>query len=86
MLELTRVKIEIKLDGQTYSMRMPTYKETIKHQVESKAIANDEVKSSEHLMKYLSELGLPIEVCESLELDHLEKILDFILGAKKKSV
>lgn len=84
MLELTRTTIEVKLDGKEYTLRMPTYKEGILYKHEIKLLQDDDVKASERLVEYLSKLGLPKEVSESLEIGHLEQVLEFILGAKKK--
>lgn len=84
MLELVRSTIEVKLDGKVYTLRMPTYKEGILYKSEVKKISEDDILSSNLLIDYLSKLGLPKEVCESLEIEHLEKVLEFILGAKKK--
>jgi len=63
---------------------MPTYKEGILYKQQVKAVVEDDVKAAELLIDYLSNLGLPKTVCESLEIEHLEKVLEFILGAKKK--
>lgn len=84
MLELTRATVEVKLDGKVHTLRMPTYKEGIVYKHELSLSKDDDIKSADMLIAYLSKLGLPAEVSESLEINHLEQVLEFILGAKKK--
>jgi hypothetical protein len=84
LIELTRTTIEVKIDDKTFNMRMPTYKEGIQYKSSVKECGDDEIKTSDLLMGYLEKLGMPKEVTETLEIGHLEKILEFILGAKKK--
>lgn len=84
MLELVRSTIEVSLDGKVHNMRMPTYKEGILYRCELEKVKDDDLKSSDMLIDYLAKLGLPKDVSEGLEIDHLTQVLDFILGAKKK--
>lgn len=84
MLELTRTTVEVKLDGKTYTLRMPTYKEGVQYRSDVAKNKEDDVKCAQLLITYLSNLGFPAEVSESLETNHLVDILDFIQGAKKK--
>lgn len=83
MLELYRTKVEVKIDGATHNLRLPTYKESIAYGKKIKAVEGEDERA-DLLMSYLDELGLPKAVTETLELDHIGQVLDFITGSKKK--
>ncbi len=84
MLELERKQFEVKIDGQVYNLKMPTYKQSVAYKKQVTENASDEVKSAELLLSYLNDLGLPLAVGETLEVEHLGQLLEFILGSAKK--
>lgn len=81
-LELKRKKINVKLDGQSYPLTVPTLREADKYQARAKK-AGDEGKELELLFDFLNERGLPKEVIESLEVDHVNLLVEHLLGVKK---
>lgn len=83
MLELIKKKLEIKYEGKDYSLRFPTYKESITYSKKLKE--NDSIEhQADALLDYLAGLGLPKEVSENLESEHIVQILDLINDSKKK--
>ena len=81
-LELKRKKINVKLDGQNYPMTVPTLREADKYQHRAKA-AEKEGKTLDLLFDFLGERGLPKDVIETLEVDHVNMLVEHLLGIKK---
>lgn len=85
MLELKRTKVEVSLDGKVYNLRLPTYRESIAYSKKIEASKGQgEDQKADLLIGYLADLGLPKDASESLELEHISQVLEFITGAKKK--
>lgn len=84
MLELTRSTIDVKLDDKVYKLRAPTYAEGLEYKKQAKDCVEDETKLFELLGAFLAKLGFPVEASKTMEVGHLEKILEFVLGTKKK--
>lgn len=81
-LELKRRVINVKLDGHNYPMTAPTIKEADSYQAKAKK-AEDEGTQVELLFSFLIERGLPKDVIETLEVDHVNMIIEHLLGVKK---
>jgi hypothetical protein len=82
-MDLVKTKIEISIDGTKYQLKAPKALEAadfIDSINSEKKLSNKEmiVKTQEFLIN----MGLPKEICEDLELDHLNKVIEFI--TKKK--
>jgi len=76
-------KINVKLDGQIYSLRKPTVSDVRSF----KAKSDDKGHESEDIdlfLDFVSALGLPLQIAENLELSMLEKLTDGLLGSSKK--
>lgn len=84
MLELVRATVQVKLDGKEFSLRKPAYYEGAEYRASIKKFDGDDMAQAELLVSFLSKLGMPEDSAKSLESEHLEQILEFVLTAKKK--
>ena len=79
MLEFSRRELKFKLDDREHNVNFPSVKQMAEY---SKAYAESEDKF-ESVIEFLVKLGLEKEVCENLELDHLNKIIKVLTEEKK---
>jgi hypothetical protein len=81
-MELVKTKINVKLYGQDYALEAPKALEAAEFidSVSGAKLTNKEMITKTH--NFLVKMGLPKEVCEDLELEHLNKLIEFI--TKKK--
>lgn len=84
MLEFTQTTVEIKIKDQVFTMRVPTYKESLNYQQATKKIIGDEVALFEQTSEYFEMLGLPKDATANLQMNHLTQVMDFLLDGKKK--
>ena len=82
-MELKRRKLQIKLDGESYEMSFPTVKQMADYKTDLDS-QDDDSQTIEVMANFFDSLGLPKEVCYSLELDHLSQISEELAGSKKK--
>jgi hypothetical protein len=83
MLEISALaKLKLKLMGSEYELTKPTSKQAKAIQ---EALASDEGKASalDTLTQFLVDAGLPKEVAEGLQLEHMNLIFEHLMGAKK---
>jgi hypothetical protein len=80
MLELKKSVLELKIDGQVYTVKYPTLK-AVKHFQEKTKDAGE--ASLDITLEFLASLGLPVNVSEELEPSHLQTIIETISGSKK---
>jgi hypothetical protein len=81
-LELKRKVVNVKLDGQSYALTVPNLKEVEKYSSEAKDVS-DPHKNLSILCSFLEKRGLPKAVVESLEVEHLNLLIDNLMGLKK---
>ncbi len=79
MLELESNKLEIKFNNAIYFLKFPTVREFKEYREKFKDTEN----SLDHISAFLSSLGLPCEVCEQLEIIHMNKIVKALTEEKK---
>jgi hypothetical protein len=84
VLELIRSDKKIKLDDQTYSIKPITKARALKHEALVKECEGDTEKVLKVFSDLLTELGMPIEVVDGLEMDHFKMIADYLFESKKK--
>jgi hypothetical protein len=79
MLEFNSRKLEIKFDGTIHTLSFPTVKQMNEY--------NDSFETEKNKVKlicdFIARLGLPEDVCEKLEMHHLEAILKELTEVKK---
>lgn len=79
MLEFNSRKLEIKFDGELHRMDYPTVKQV--------QLYNDSFEKEENKVKlicdFIVSLGLKQDVCDKLEMHHLESILKELTDTKK---
>lgn len=82
MLEINKTQIELKVFGNEYKLVPPTARKVaqFKKQLDEQ---KEDVEMISLAEQFLSECGLPKEVCEELEMEHLAKVIDLISGKKK---
>lgn len=84
MLEIqARTKIPAKIYGKEFQLTRPTVKEIELLQEETEKTLSDKDKTKV-LCKWISNLGLPLDVIEEMELGHLLEVVEFVTGTKKK--
>jgi hypothetical protein len=79
MLELNSRKLSFKFNGEDQLLKFPTVKELRDYSNEYDK-AEDKISM---ISKFLVSLGLNQEVCDQLELGHLETILKELTSSKK---
>ena len=77
--EVERSKITVKIYGQSYELTKPKVKQVKEVQEASKE--KDQIKAMIDLMEML---GLPRDVTEEMEMDHLSQLLAYLGDSKKK--
>ena len=75
-MEFNSKKLNIKVDGIAYELSYPTVKQV-------KEI--DKKLDIDGVCSFVSTCGLPIEVVENLQADHLNKLVEVLVGKKKES-
>lgn len=75
--------INVKLNGDVFKMRKPTVKDVRSFKAKSDKKKGDD-DDLDLFLGFVSELGLPLEVAENLELEMLEKLTDGLIGSSKK--
>lgn len=80
MLELKRRTLELKMpDGEPLNLRFPTLA-----QIEKVQKAEKEGQVTLDITRSLfAELGMPVEMFDTLEADHIKMIMDAFLDSKK---
>lgn len=84
MLEIKEIeKLKLKLYGQEVELVKPTRKMAIAMQ---EKLASDEgkEKSLEVIGELLIACGMPKDLCDDIQLEHMNVIVEHLMGAKKK--
>lgn len=81
-LELKRKIVNVKLDGKSYALTVPNLREAESYQ-EKVNLADKEGKYFDLVCDFLKDRGLPEDVVSSLEIDHVNLIIENLLGVKK---
>lgn len=81
-MKLVRTVFEIELDDKKFSLRKPTFKESQQYR-EDLLKMGENGDAAQVMMSFLENLGLPKEVFETLEFDHITQIMDAVTGSKK---
>lgn len=81
-MELIKTKISVKIYGVDYELEAPKALESAEFidSINKEKLSNKDMISKTHA--FLVKMGLPKAVCEDLELEHLNKLIEFI--TKKK--
>jgi len=82
-LEFNRSKLKLKVYGEEYELLFPTVKQSQDFAKEVKEVEGDDDKSSK-MFDFLEKLGLPKNVTEEMEVQHLEMVLEKLMPSKKK--
>lgn len=81
-MKLVRTVFEIEIDDKKFELRKPNFKES--QQYKESLLKLGETGDAAQVMKeFLEVLGLPINVFDSLEFDHITQLMDAITGSKK---
>ena len=82
MLELKRRVLEFKLDEEVITVKYPSVKQVSEYsKTYDTAKADDKF---DEVVKFLEGLGLAREVCEGMEVSHLETVIKALTEAKKE--
>jgi len=79
-MEIQRRKLNLVIDGQAYELAYPSIKLWRQYQ---EKIMTPKVNELDVAIGFLSQLGLPSEVSESLELGHISSIINELTILKK---
>lgn len=81
-MKLVRTVFEIELDDKKFSLRKPTFKESQKYR-EDLLKMGENGDAAQVMASFLENLGLPKEVFETLEFDHITQLMEAVTGSKK---
>lgn len=81
-MEILKSQIELKVFGTDYKLTPPTALKSAEFKKEVSALT-DEVDVVKKAIEFLVESGLSKDVCDQLELHHLERIIELIASKKK---
>lgn len=81
MLEFKKTELEVNIYGTVRKLRRPTVLES--QEYAKLAAKGDEAKTTEGLMDLLRTCGLPTEVAEAMEPDHLIQLIEALMPKKK---
>lgn len=81
-LKLQRTVLKLDIYGNLFEIAKPTYAFAKEWQAKVKDMSEEEVAS--YTVELLQSFGIPKDIIESLEIEHLGMIIEAIFGAKKK--
>jgi len=81
-MKFQRRKLEIDIYGESVEMRFPTVRESQGYGDKMKKAGEE--KAGDMLLDFLSDLGLPKNIAESMEAEHLTELMEALIPAKKK--
>lgn len=76
-----RTKVKAVIYGKECMLTKPTVGQVEVMQAE---VAKDEGNSMQIMKKFALEMGLPVDVANSMELDHFIQLIEQLTGQKKK--
>lgn len=83
MLEIVKKLKVIKINEVEYSLKQPTYKDSIEYDKAVLDSKDDTKKKIDCLFDYLEKLGLPKEISTDLEIENITEIMNYLSGVKK---
>jgi hypothetical protein len=83
MLKITKETRKVEIDGSSYDLKVPTYKDSKKYTTDLSLCGDDSDKKVELLFNYLETLGLPKNVSYDLSVENVLNILSYLSGEKK---
>lgn len=82
MLNFQKTEVEADIYGTVYNLRRPTVKEAQDYANKAKKATDEE--QVDFLIEMLSDCGLPNDVSQSMEPDHLVQLMNTLIPSKKK--
>jgi len=79
-MKLVRTVFEIELDDKKFELRKPKFKETQQYR---ESLLKEGADASLVMKEFLEVLGLPVDVYDDLEMDHIEQLMASVTGSKK---
>jgi hypothetical protein len=77
-----RTKLSVKIYGQDFQVMKPNVMQT-RAVLQKITALEDSTLSTDVWISFLCELGFEKELLETMEPDHLLKVIDFVTGVKK---
>ncbi len=81
-MKLVRTVFEIEIDDKKFELRKPTFKESQQYR-ESLLKLGTDGDAAQVMKEFLEKLGLPSDVFDGLEFDHITQLMDAVTGSKK---
>jgi hypothetical protein len=82
-MEIVKKKLNLKIYGNSYEMKFPSYKDSISYEKKLKECGDDSEKKADTLLSYLEQLGLPKEVSEEMPTEDIISVMEHLSGQKK---
>lgn len=82
-MDLKRTQKSITWEGVSYTLSRPKLKQFLAFGKKNEAAESD-MEKTDLLLDLFAECGLPRDVSEEMEPEHIEKISEELLGSKKK--
>jgi hypothetical protein len=82
-MEIVKTQIELKAFGKDYTLSPPTARKVALFQKQIGEAKENELQTVEIAAEFLVECGLPKDVCDQLEMDHLGQLITLISSKKK---
>lgn len=82
-MEIVRKKLEIKIYGNSYELKYPSYRDSVGYEKELKECQDDAEKKANALFSYLEKLGLPKEIAEEMPTEDIISVMEVLSGQKK---
>lgn len=77
-MEIKKRVLALKFDGNDYSVKYPSVK-----QLKELSVKREGETDLDMTFRFLSELGLPQEVAEEMESEHINEIISVLTSQKK---
>lgn len=84
MFEFARTTAEVSFEGKTYTVRLPSEKEKVDYFSKSSGAKESKESLYEAMSSFIEKMGLPKEVIDNLESEHLTSLIEFMILPKKK--
>lgn len=81
-MKLVRTIFEVEIDNKKFELRKPTYKESQQYREELLKLG-ETGDAGLVMIGFLEKLGVPKDVFETLEFDHITQLMDAVTGSKK---
>jgi len=81
-MEIVKKELEVTVYGNKYSLKLPSAFKMAEFEESMKGLTSA-VEQINKVNSLLVGMGLPLEVCEDLDLDALKKLIEFVSDKKK---